>query len=188
MESEKDQLEVYTRSYLQRAAKSFQGLTAVWQSKSRLTKAVLMAGFITLFLTASLFSLLYLRQTPKSAGEKKIAQQKIESKILKNRSGPLYGVSGVILAISRGSNGNKIITMNSNLGRNYQATLDSKTVIYTVTREVTDKEVKTTRVKAGLEELKTGSLIYLESNKDLIQKTEIEPDNIKSIEVYKDGV
>lgn len=185
MKNKNDWIDEYVRPHLQRISKNFQNLTVTWQSQSRLTKTVLVIVFIELFLILTFFLLPNFKQTPKLVDKNKTTQQKIESKY-RNRSGPLYGVSGVISAIANGLNGKKTITLKSDIVGKFKITLDSKTPIFTVIRQVTDNEVNTTKVKIEVEDLKTGVRIYLESNRDLIKVTEISPGDIKSVEVFKE--
>jgi hypothetical protein len=107
------------------------------------------------------------------------ADQEISEKILKNRQGPLHGIGGKITSID-GSR----LTINSDIGTTYHATVNDETSISSVSRKNTKKEVKTTYEEKTVNDLKVESRIYLRANKDLLEENNLSPEDVESIEIY----
>lgn len=128
---------------------------------------------ILLFLSLSLYQIIQTNL------EDRKTDQELSQKILKNRKGPLHGISGEITSID-----NSRLTINSDIEETYYATVNDETSISNVRRKNTKKEVKTTYEEKTVNDLKVGTRIYLQSKKDLLEENNLSPEDIKNIEMY----
>ena len=104
---------------------------------------------------------------------------------LKDRKEPLFGVGGSVEKIENSKSGNRLVTLRSDFGSSYKVTISNSFAIYQVDRKLTKKEVQTTRSATTAGNIKVGSRIYVETNVDILHDQNIQPEEIRSIEIYK---
>ena len=143
-------------------------------------------GFLFgLLFTIIILILIYpfvLNLIPTSITEDKISKD-FNKEFLKNREGPLYGIGGYVTKVED-KDSERLITIQSDVGQTYYATVDENTKVVSVERKSVKEGVETITNNITSNQIKTEDRVYLRSSNDLLLTNELHVREVVSIEVF----
>ena len=139
-------------------------------------------GFLIFIIVLILIYPFVLNLIPTSITEDKISKD-FNKEFLKNREGPLYGIGGYVTKVED-KDSERLITIKSDVGQTYYATVDENTKVISIERKAVKEGVETITNNITSNQINTNDRVYLRSSNDLLLTNEIQTKEVVSIEVF----